>query len=96
MRENIFLRRKETAMKKYLTAIFALIIVLSLASCGTGNNNDNGTDKNNSAGNNMGNAATDITDGIDNAATDMTDGTIFDTDKNYNVDDYSGNAPGVA
>lgn len=86
-------------MKKYITAILAATLILSLASCG--NNNDNGGSGGSGAGtgdsgaSRMGNAATDIRDGIDNAATDMTDGTMFDTDKNYNVDDYTGNAPGI-
>lgn len=85
-------------MKKYITAILAVTLILSLASCGNNNDSGNGgsgSGNQGSTSNNMGNAATDITDGIDNAATDMTDGTVFDTDKNYNVDDYTANAPGV-
>ena len=33
----------------------------------------------------------DMTDGADRAADDITDGTIFDTDNNYNVDEYTAN-----
>lgn len=74
-------------MKKYIIACLAVLMMMSMTSCR--NNNDTNTGDN--VADDIGDAARDVTDGIEDTADDITDGTMFDTDNNYNVDDYSAN-----
>ena len=74
-------------MKKLAFAITAFIVLFTFASCGNNNGDTNG----NTVSDDIGNAAEDVTDGIENGVEDITDGTMFDTNNNYNVDDYTAN-----
>ena len=75
------------SMKKYLTAILIALTVLSLTSCRESNSTVNG----NNTPADMRNAAANIKDDIERGVDDVTDGTIVDTDRNYNVDNYTAN-----
>ena len=74
-------------MKRILTALLFTLAVLTLTSCRDGNNSVNG----NNTPNDMRNAAANIKDDIERGIDDATDGTIVDTDRNYNVDNYTAN-----
>ncbi len=74
-------------MKKYIITILAAITVFSLASCG---DEDMRRDAGRAA-DDVRNGVRDMTEGVERAADDFTDGTMFDTDNNYNVDNYAAN-----
>lgn len=74
-------------MKKYILTAIAVLTLFSLASC---DGNDLRKDSKR-AMDDVKDGVRDMTDGADRAADDITDGTIFDTDNNYNVDEYTAN-----
>ncbi len=76
-------------MKKYIITALAVLTLFTLASCGDDNSrNDTGR-----AADDFRNGVQDMTDGAERAADDFTDNTMFDTDQNYNVDEYTANGP---
>ncbi len=74
-------------MKKYIITALAALTLLALASCGEDDTVNNG----NRMADDARNGVRDMTDGVERAADDFTDDTMFDTDNNYNVDDYTAN-----
>lgn len=73
-------------MKRAIITILAAMTVFSLASC----DDEMKKDAKRTA-DDVRDGVRDMTDGIERAADDFTEGTMFDTDKNYNVDEYTAN-----
>ena len=73
-------------MKRAIITILAAMTVFSLASC-----DDEMKKDAKRAADDVRDGVRDMTDGIERAADDFTEGTMFDTDKNYNVDEYTAN-----
>jgi len=79
-------------MKKLILALILGSCAVVFASCGNNGNDTNSNDTNgDTLGDDMQNAVDDAARGIENGAQDITDGTMFDTDNNYNVDEYTAN-----
>lgn len=74
-------------MKRYIISILAAAMIFTLVSC----DDEIKRDARRTA-DDVRDGVRDMTDDAERAADDFTDGTMFDTDRNYNVDNYSANA----